>query len=115
VLLGEPATARPLAERAVQVAQRTGADAAHAHGLATLGIIKAEHGDLEGGLADLQSAFTLARRVGSVEDVIRAAANLVHLLNRAGPFRRRGRGHAGRPQRGRRHGRAACDDRRDRQ
>jgi len=86
VLLGEPATARPLAERAVQVARRTGADAAHAHGLATLGIIKAEHGDLEGGLADLQSAFTLARRVGSVEDVIRAAANLVHLLNRAGRF-----------------------------
>ena len=86
VLLGETDTALPLATRAMEVAQQIGADAAYAHGLATMGIIEAQYGDLEDGLDDLQSAFTLACRVGSVEDAIRAAANRVHLLYRAGRF-----------------------------
>jgi class 3 adenylate cyclase len=86
MLLGETDTALPLAQRAVAAARHTGADAVHAHGLATLGIIKAQHGDLEAGLADLQSSFTLACRVGSAEDTIRAAANRVYLLYRAGRF-----------------------------
>ena len=86
MLLGELEAARPLAVQAVTVAQQAGADAERAHGLATLGVITAQHGDLDGGLADLRSAFTLAVRAGSVEDTIRAAANRVHLLNRAGRF-----------------------------
>ena len=86
MLLGELEAARPLAEKAVTVARQAGADPERAHGLATLGVITAQHGDLDGGLADLRSAFTLAVRAGSVEDTIRAAANRVHLLNRAGRF-----------------------------
>ena len=86
MLLGEPDVAQPLAVRAVAVAQEAGADAERAHGLATLGIIAAQQGDLEGGLADLSSAFALAVRAASVEDTIRVAANRVHLLNRTGRF-----------------------------
>jgi hypothetical protein len=78
VLLGAADGALPLVTNAMEVAQQIGADAAYSHGLATLGIIEAEYGDLEDGLADLQAAFTLACRVGSVEDAIRAAANRVH-------------------------------------
>jgi class 3 adenylate cyclase/tetratricopeptide (TPR) repeat protein len=86
VLLGDADAALPLVTKAMEVAEQTGADAVYAHGLATLGIIEAEYGDLEDGLADLQAAFTLACRVGSVEDAIRAAANRVYLLYRAGRF-----------------------------
>ena len=86
VLLGAADGALPLVTKAMEVAQQIGADAAYSHGLATLGIIEAEYGDLEDGLADLQAAFTLACRVGSVEDAIRAAANRVYLLYRAGRF-----------------------------
>ena len=84
MLLGESDAARPLAERAMAVAGQTGADDVHAHGLATLGIVKAQRGELEAGLADLHQAFTLACRAGSVEDTVRAAANRVYLLYRAG-------------------------------
>jgi class 3 adenylate cyclase/tetratricopeptide (TPR) repeat protein len=86
VFLGEADAALSLVTKAMEVAQQTGADAVYAHGLATLGIIEARYGDLEGGLADLQGAFTLACRAGSVEDIIRAAANRVHLLYCAGRF-----------------------------
>lgn len=97
MLLGELDAAQPLAVRAVAVAQQAGADAERAHGLATLGVITAFQGDLDGGLAELRSAFTLAVRAGSVEDTIRAAANRVHLLNRAGRFAEAVEaGHAGR-------------------
>ncbi len=51
-----------------------------------MGIVKAQHGDLDSALADLQAAFTLACRAGSVEDTVRAAANHVYLLYRAGRF-----------------------------
>jgi class 3 adenylate cyclase/tetratricopeptide (TPR) repeat protein len=84
VLLGDADSALPLVTKAMEVAQQTGADAAYAHGLGTLGIIEAQYGDLEDGLEDLQAAFTLACRVGSIEDAIRAAANQVYLLYRAG-------------------------------
>jgi tetratricopeptide (TPR) repeat protein len=86
ILLGDADAALPLVTKAMEVAQQTGADAVYAHGLATLGIIEAQYGDLEDGLADLEAAFTLACRVGSVEDAIRAAANRVYLLYRVGRF-----------------------------
>jgi DNA-binding CsgD family transcriptional regulator len=86
MLLGEFDTAQPLAVRAVAVAQQAGADAERAHALATLGIITAQHGHLEDGLAELQMAFTLASRTGNAEDTSRAAANRVYLLYRAGRF-----------------------------
>jgi DNA-binding CsgD family transcriptional regulator len=84
LLLGETDASLPLAVRAVAVAQDTDTVAVHAHGLATMGIIKAERGDLDAGLADLQTAFALACRAGSVEDTVRAVANRVYLLYRAG-------------------------------
>jgi hypothetical protein len=86
VLLGDADAALPLVTKAMEVAQQTGADAAYAHGLGTLGIIEAQYGDLEDGLADLESAFAIACRVASVEDAIRAAANRVHLLYRASRY-----------------------------
>ena len=86
MLLGDLDAAQPLAVRAVAVAERAGADAERAHALATLGIITAQHGHLEQGLAELQTAFTLACRTGNAEDTIRAAANRVYLLYRAGRF-----------------------------
>jgi DNA-binding CsgD family transcriptional regulator len=86
MLIGQVAAAQPLAERAVAVAKQTGAIAEHAHGLATLGIIQAQRGDLDAGLAALHASFTLARRSGSVEDVLRAAANHMYLLCTAGRF-----------------------------
>jgi DNA-binding CsgD family transcriptional regulator len=84
MLLGELDAAQPLAARAVAAAQQAGADAERAHGLSTLGIITAQHGHLDDGLAELETAFTLACRTGHAEDVIRAAANRVYLLHRAG-------------------------------
>jgi class 3 adenylate cyclase/tetratricopeptide (TPR) repeat protein len=86
VFLGEADAALPHVSRAMAVAEQVGADAVYAHGLATLGIIEAQYGDLEAGLADLETAFTLACRAGSVEDIIRAAANRVHLLYCASRF-----------------------------
>ena len=86
MFLGEPAVALPLAVRAVTVARQVDADAEHAHALATLGIIKAQRGDLDAGLADLGASFTLAYRSRSIEDVVRVAGNHSHLLYRAGRF-----------------------------
>ena len=86
VFLGEADAALPHVSRAMAVAEQAGADAVYAHGLATLGIIEAQYGDLEAGLADLETAFTLACQAGSVEDIIRAAANRVHLLYCASRF-----------------------------
>jgi hypothetical protein len=65
---------------------QAGAIAEHAHGLATLGIIYAQRGALEAGLAALRTSFDLARKAGSVEDVVRAAANHMYLLCTAGRF-----------------------------
>jgi hypothetical protein len=70
----------------VAAAEQAGADAERAHGLATLGVITAQHGHVDDGLAELQTAFTLACRTGNAEDTIRAAANRVYLLYRAGRF-----------------------------
>jgi hypothetical protein len=61
------------------------------------GQFQADVGVQEHGLQARVLAFTLAVRAGSVEDTIRAAANRVHLLNRAGRFAEAVEaGHAGR-------------------
>jgi DNA-binding CsgD family transcriptional regulator len=86
MLLGDFDAAAPLAERAVAAAAQAGALAEHAHGLATLGIIDAQRGALEAGLAALRTSFGLAREAGSVEGVVRAAANHMYLLCTAGRF-----------------------------
>jgi DNA-binding CsgD family transcriptional regulator len=86
MLLGDFDSASQLAERAVATATKAGAIAEHAHGLATLGIIQAQRGALEAGLGALRASFGLARQAGSVEDVVRAAANHMYLLCTAGRF-----------------------------
>jgi DNA-binding CsgD family transcriptional regulator len=84
MLLGEPDEAMPLATQAVQLAERIGADAEYAHGLAILGIVQAQRGELEAGLTALHTSFALACRSGSIEGVVRAAANQMYLLYTAG-------------------------------
>ena len=79
------------------MAKQVGADAEHAHGLATLGIIQAQRGELDAGLAALHTSFTLAYRAGSIEDVVRAATNHMYLLVHRRPFHRGARRGAQRP------------------
>ena len=86
MLLGDFGGALPVAERAVTEAQQAGAVAEHAHGLATLGIVLAYRGEFDAGIAALRTSFSLARRTGNVEDVVRAAADHVYLLYTAGRF-----------------------------
>ncbi len=86
MLLGDFGGALPIAERAVAEAQQAGAVAEQAHGLATLGIVLAHRGELDAGIAALRTSFSLARRTGNVEDVVRAAANHMYLLCTAGRF-----------------------------
>ena len=86
MLLGDFGGALPVAERAVTEAQQAGAVAEHAHGLATLGIVLAHRGEFDAGIAALRTSFSLARRTGNVEDVVRAAADHMHLLSTAGRF-----------------------------
>jgi class 3 adenylate cyclase/tetratricopeptide (TPR) repeat protein len=86
MLLGQFDEALPIAVRAVAEAQQAGAVAEHAHGLATLGVLQAQHGEPDAGIAALRKSFTLARRTSNGEDVARAAANLTYLLITAGRF-----------------------------
>jgi DNA-binding CsgD family transcriptional regulator len=86
MLVGDFDAASPLAAQAVAAAARTGALAEQAHGLATLGIVQAQRGALEAGLVSLRTSFGLARQAGSVEHVVRAAANHMYLLCTAGRF-----------------------------
>ena len=46
----------------------------------------AQHGDLDGGLAALAEASALARKVGSVKDIVHAASNWMYLLCTLGRF-----------------------------
>ncbi len=86
MLLGQFGEALPIAVRAVAEAQQAGAVAELAHGLATLGVIQAARGEPDAGMAALRRSFALARRTSNVEDVVRAAANLMYLLIMAGRF-----------------------------
>ena len=78
--------ALPLALRAAQMAEQVGAVAEQAHALATLGILQAQRGERDAGLQALHTSLALARRAGSVEDAVRAAANHMYLLCTAGRF-----------------------------
>lgn len=86
MLLGQPTAALPLTTRALEVAEQVDAVPEQAHALTTLGIIQAQRGELDAGLAALRSAFAMAHRTGDVEDLVRAAANHMYLLCTAGRF-----------------------------
>ena len=93
MLLGEPAAAQPLAVRAVAVAQQVDADAASPMAWPRWGIIEAQYGDLDVGLADLQSAFTLASGRQRRGHHPRRGESRPPAVSRR-PFRRGGRGRA---------------------
>ena len=86
MLLGEFDAALPLAVRAVEIAQQVGGAAEHAQGLATLGVVQAQRGELDAGLAALATSFRLALGACSLENIVRAAANQMYLLITAGRF-----------------------------
>jgi hypothetical protein len=86
MLLGEHRVALPLATRAVSISGAVNAPIVRAYGLATLGILRAQSGDLDAGLAMLRDSFVLAEESASVEDVLRAAGNHMYLLCTAGRF-----------------------------
>jgi DNA-binding CsgD family transcriptional regulator len=86
MMLGQRDDALPLAEQAVRLSAQAGADAERSHGLAALGVLRAQRGDLDGGLAELREAFALARDCGSAEDMLRAANSHMYLLCTAGRF-----------------------------
>src|SRR6202035_2596582 len=84
MLLGQRDDALPLAEQAVELSGRAQADAERSHGLSALGVIRAQRGDMDGGLAALGEAFALARDCDSAEDMLRAANSHMYLLCTAG-------------------------------
>jgi DNA-binding CsgD family transcriptional regulator len=86
MLLGESDAALSMATEAVAVAEQAGALAEQAHGLATLGIVQAQGGELDSGLASLRRSFELARQAASAEHIVRAAANHMYLLCTRGRF-----------------------------
>jgi DNA-binding CsgD family transcriptional regulator len=86
MFLGEPDEAMRLAVRAVAMAEQVGGVAERAHGLAALGILQAQRGELEAGLDALNTSFALACDIGSIEEVIRAATNHMYLLITIGRF-----------------------------
>ena len=73
--------AKPICEEAVAVARRVGSLEIESHALNSLGTTVHYLGDLDGGARDLRDALEIGRRANSVDDVARAYANLVDVLN----------------------------------
>ncbi len=73
-----------LAEAAVDLARRTGARQIEGHALNTRGVDRNLAGDVDGAIADLQSAMEIAVEVGNADDIGRAYGNLVFVLEDAG-------------------------------
>ncbi len=73
--------ARPVCEEAVAVARRVGAPEIESHALNSLGTTLHYLGDFDGGVRDLRDALEIGRRANSIDDVARAYANLVDVLN----------------------------------
>jgi DNA-binding CsgD family transcriptional regulator len=61
-------------------------EAGDARGLTALGLIRAQRGDLDDGLASLSIAFALACQAGTTEDMVHAASNQMYLLCTLGRF-----------------------------
>jgi DNA-binding CsgD family transcriptional regulator len=73
--------AKPVCEEAVALARRVGSLEIESHALNSLGTTIHYLGDLDGGIRDLREALEIGRRANSVDDVARAYANLVDVLN----------------------------------
>ncbi len=73
--------ARPVCEEAVAVARRVDASEMEGHALNSLGVTVCYLGDFDGGTRDLREALAIGLQEDSAEDVARAYANLVDVLN----------------------------------
>jgi tetratricopeptide (TPR) repeat protein len=78
--------AKPVCEEAVAVARWISAPEIESHALNSLGVTIQYLGDFDGGIADLHEALEIGLRADSVDDVARAYANLVDILNHSACF-----------------------------
>ncbi len=74
----------PLAEEALVMARAVGAREIEGHARNTLGLDRGETGDVDTGIDDLTAALAIAEEVGVVDDIARAYANWVWVLDIAG-------------------------------
>jgi tetratricopeptide (TPR) repeat protein len=84
VVAGRYAESRPVCQEAVAMARAIGARREEGHALNTLGVVRTITGEVEAGLADLQTALGIAEEVDSFEDRYRAFSNLALALDYAG-------------------------------
>ena len=73
-----------LADEALALARAVGARDIEGHAMNTRGVDRGVSGDLERGLADLAAALTIAEELAIVDDIGRAHANSVWILEGAG-------------------------------
>ena len=76
--------ARQTCTAAVAAARSVHALDMECHALNSLGVINVYQGDLDAGLAQLQQSHEIARKVGAVDDMIRAQGNIVDVLAHSG-------------------------------
>jgi DNA-binding CsgD family transcriptional regulator/tetratricopeptide (TPR) repeat protein len=86
MIQGPSAEAKHICDEAVAVARAIGAQEIEGHALNSLGVTTAYLGELDGGLANLREAQRIGLTSDNVDDVARANANLVDVLNNAGRF-----------------------------
>ena len=72
---------RALAEDALAIARAVGDRAIEGHALNTRGLDRAAAGEVDEGLADMDEALRIAEEVGNVDDIGRAYANWVWVLD----------------------------------
>ena len=81
---GDPRAAASMATEAHQAAQAAGAASEEALALGVLGWSEAVLGDVDGGVATYRRGLSIAERLGGVEGIALAHANLAALLDRVG-------------------------------
>jgi DNA-binding CsgD family transcriptional regulator len=75
---------RVLAEDAMTLARAVGAREIEGHALNTSGLDRGAMGEVDAGLEDMAAALTIAQEVGIVDDIGRAYANWIWILDVAG-------------------------------
>ena len=75
---------RSLAEEAMLLASAVGARDIEGHALDTRGVDRASAGEIEAALDDIRAALAIAEEVGNVDDIGRAYANWIWILDIAG-------------------------------
>ncbi|MGI8929200.1 MAG: helix-turn-helix transcriptional regulator [Candidatus Limnocylindrales bacterium] len=76
--------ARRTCLEAVETARLVNATDVEGHALDSLGVTNAYLGDLDTGLGQLRQSLEIAKRLGAIDDIIRAHANIVDVLAHSG-------------------------------